>query len=80
MESPLTGTVPQDTFYYKSFKTRKSTAQCMREYADWLDDEEDEEMMTTASCLDWTVKRLESARLKEQDLCSRRGWLSRSGM
>jgi hypothetical protein len=31
----------------------------MCEYADWLDDEEDEEMMTTASCLDWTVKRLE---------------------
>jgi hypothetical protein len=50
-------------FYYKSFK---STAQCMREYANWLDDEEDEEMMTTASCLDWTVKRLESVRLKEQ--------------
>jgi len=47
VESPLTGTVPQ------------IPAQRMCEYADWLDDEEDEEMMTTASCLDWTVKRLE---------------------
>jgi hypothetical protein len=42
--APLSRAVPRDTFYYKFFKTRKSTPQCMREHADWLANEENEEM------------------------------------
>lgn len=42
--APLSRAVPRDTFYYKFFKTRKRPPQCMREHADCLANEENEEM------------------------------------